>query len=38
VPKEDAGDGAARGVFKRAPDQGCFLLHLTLTIATGNCL
>jgi hypothetical protein len=28
---------AARGVFKRT-DQVCFLLHVALTIAAGNCL
>jgi hypothetical protein len=28
---------ATRGVFKRT-DQVCFLLHVALTIAAGNCL
>jgi len=36
--KEDAGDGGGARRLQPRTDQGCFLLHLTLTIAAGNCI
>jgi hypothetical protein len=32
------GDGGRARRLQARADQGCFLLHLTLTIADGNCL
>jgi hypothetical protein len=34
--KEDAGDGGRARHLQARADQGCFLLHRTLTIAAGN--